>query len=132
MEDAAAPPPSIQKPKKAKPVNWSTKAGLKFPVSRVRAGIKQNGDVSSVARNAPVFLAAVLEYLAAEILELSSRVCTANGKKKIGPYFIQMAIKQDPELCELLRDVDIASAGVMPHIHPVLLAPKKKSKVASA
>ena len=53
-----------------------------------------------IGAGAPVYLAAVLEYLAAEVLE---------------------------ELSKLLAGVTIAEGGVLPNIHTVLL-PKKSGK----
>ncbi|PPR97586.1 hypothetical protein GOBAR_AA23089 [Gossypium barbadense] len=56
----------------------------------------------------PIYLAAVLEYLAAKVL---------------------LAVRNDEELGKLLAGVTIARGGVLPNINLVLL-PKKTEKAA--
>ena len=70
---------------------------------------------------APVYLAAVLEYLCAEILELAGNAARDNKKSRIVPRHITLAVKNDEELNKLLGNVTIASGGVLPNIHAVLL-----------
>ena len=54
-----------------------------------------------------------------------------NKKSRIVPRHIQLAIRNDEELSKLLGTVTIASGGVLPNIHSVLL-PKKSKKSGSA
>lgn len=61
------------------------------------------------AGGAPVYLAAVLEYLCAEILELAGNAARDNKKSRIVPRHITLAVKNDEELNKLLGDVTIAS-----------------------
>ncbi|EKM57556.1 uncharacterized protein PHACADRAFT_206455 [Phanerochaete carnosa HHB-10118-sp] len=75
----------------------------------------------------PVYLAAVLEYLAAEILELAGNAARDNKKQRIVPRHLQLAIRNDEELNKLLGDVVISQGGVVPHIDPALL-PSKTQK----
>ena len=56
-----------------------------------------------------VVLCTVLEYLAAEILELAGNAARDNKKTRIIPRHIQLAVRNDEELSKLLSGVTIAS-----------------------
>jgi len=109
----------------------SFRAGLQFPVGRIHRHLRQGRYSARVGAGAPVYLAAVLEYLSAEILELAGNASRDNKKHRIVPRHIQLAIRNDEELNKLLGDVTIASGGVLPHIHAVLLPRKSKKEVES-
>jgi histone H2A len=106
----------------------SAKAGLQFPVGRVARYMKKAKVADRVGAGAPVYLAAVLEYLSAEILELAGNAARDNKKSRIVPRHIQLAVRNDEELNKLLGGVTIASGGVMPHIHASLMPKSGKGK----
>jgi histone H2A len=112
-----------------KATSKSSKAGLQFPVARVGRYLKKGKFATRVGAGAPVYLAAVLEYLCAEILELAGNAARDNKKTRIVPRHIQLAVRNDEELNKLLGSVTIAGGGVLPNIHAVLL-PKKVKKTA--
>ena len=66
-----------------KAVSKSAKAGLQFPVGRVARFLKKGKYAERVGAGAPVYLAAVLEYLAAEVLELAGNAARDNKKTRI-------------------------------------------------
>lgn len=59
-----------------------------------------------------------------QVLELAGNAARDNKKARIVPRHIQLAVRNDEELSKLLGEVTIASGGVMPNIHNLLL-PKK-------
>ncbi|KAJ0232347.1 histone H2A.5 [Hirschfeldia incana] len=109
-----------------KSVTKSVKAGLQFPVGRIARYLKKGRYAIRYGAGAPVYLAAVLEYLAAEVLELAGNAARDNKKNRINPRHLCLAIRNDEELGKLLHGVTIASGGVLPNINPVLL-PKRTS-----
>ena len=113
--------------KKGKSTSRSAKAGLQFPVGRVDRYMRQGRVAARIGAGAPVYMAAVLEYLCAEILELAGNAARDNKKSRIIPRHIQLAVRNDEELNKLMGGVTIAAGGVLPNIHAVLL-PKKKGK----
>lgn len=122
-----APAASGSRGPRAKAQTRSSRAGLQFPVGRMARYLKDGKFAERIGGGAPVYLAAVLEYLAAEILELAGNAARDNKKHRIIPRHIQLAIRNDEELNKLLSDVTIASGGVLPNIHAALI-PKKSSK----
>jgi histone H2A len=106
----------------------SAKAGLQFPISRIRHYIRQGKYATRMGAGAPVYLTAVLEYLCAKILELAGNVTHNNKKACIVPRHITLAVKNDEELNKLFGGITIASGGVLPNIHAVLLPKKSATK----
>ena len=102
----------------------SSRAGLQFPVGRMHRLLRKGHYAQRVGAGAPVYLAAVLEYLSAEILELAGNAARDNKKSRIIPRHLQLAIRNDEELNKLLAGVTIAQGGVLPNIQAILL-PKK-------
>lgn len=89
--------------KRAKPVTASTKAKLTLPVARIEAIWRKHfpdyiGSDRRIGETAPVYAAAVIEYLITEILEVSANVTKEKRKKTIVPAFVEEAIEKDKEL----------------------------------
>jgi len=106
----------------------SQKAGLTFPVGRLHRHLKEGQFAQRVGVGAPVYLAAVLEYLTAEILDLAGNASRDNKRVRIIPRHIMLAIRNDEELNKLLSNVHITAGGVIPNIHADLLPAKGEGK----
>ena len=103
----------------------SQKAGIFFNVDKVLRKLKQANPGMIVRKEAAVLTTGVIEYLVAELLELSGNAAAQLKSHRIKPRHVFLAVANDPELETLLQHVTIKEAGVMPNIHPNLL----KSKV---
>ncbi|XBI22804.1 protein H2A.6-like [Aegilops tauschii subsp. strangulata] len=112
-----------------KAVTRSVRAGLQFPVGRIGRYLKKGRYAQRVGSGAPVYLAAVLEYLATEVLELAGDAAKESKKARIIPRHLMIAVQGDPELSRLLAGVTIAYGGVVPYINSALL-PKKGAGAA--
>lgn len=104
---------------KAKPKSHSRRAGLQFPPARAA-----NATNMRLSSGAKVYLAGVLEYLCAEVLELAGNAARDNRRTRINERDLMLAIDNDEELHILYRRT-VNNGGVLPNIHAVLL-PKRK------
>jgi len=84
----------------------SRRAGLLFPVGRIHRLCRKGPWVGSrISAGAPVYLAAVMEYLTAELLEQAGLVARYGSSSRISPRHIKKAVKTDDELDKLCDGV---------------------------
>ncbi|CAI9534804.1 unnamed protein product [Staurois parvus] len=99
---------------RAKAKTRSSQAGLLFPVGRVhrllRKRLLRKGRVGRAG--VPIYMAAVLEYLTAEILELAGNTARDNKKTRIIHRHLQLAVRNDKELNKLLGGITITQGGI--------------------
>merc|ERR1712151_255598 len=119
------------KAKATKATSRSARAGLNFPVGRIARFLKKGRYAQRVGSGASVYLAAVLEYLTAEVLELSGNAAKSYKKSRIIPRCVFLAVKEDTELNQLLNNAVIATGGVKEHIEPFLVKKKGKKEAAA-
>ena len=112
---------------KKKSKSKSARAGLTFPVARMGRNLRNMRVAKRYGAGGPVYLTAVIEYMAAEVLELAGNAARDNKKSRIVPRHITLAVRNDEELNKFLGGVTVAAGGVLPNIHSVLL-PKKSKK----
>jgi len=106
-------------------VSKSVKAGTTFPVGRLNRYLKQGRYSNRYGGSAGAFMAGVLEYLTAEILELAGDLCTQDKMKTIKPKHINLGIRSDSELTKLITNVQIMEGGQLSNINDALV---KKGK----
>jgi histone H2A len=92
----------------------TTQAGLLVPPSLLRPLLSCR--FKRVAKPSTVFLAALVQYLMAEILELSGNTAKNQKKKKsrISPRHVFLAATSDEELGTLFKRAVFVAGGVMP------------------
>ena len=64
----------------------SRRAGLHFPVGRIHRFLRKGPYAGRIGAFAPVYLAAVLEYLCAEIIELAGKTRKKYGMCEVSSY----------------------------------------------
>ncbi|CAF3874838.1 unnamed protein product [Rotaria magnacalcarata] len=90
----------------------SARAGVLFSVPRFHRYIKKSTPKSRVTMAAAVYTAAVIEYLTAEVLELSGNAAKDHKKQRINARHIFLAISIDEELKKMSRSSTAAVAKV--------------------
>lgn len=86
--------------------NVTAITNLQLSPVTVKKMIKSMGmDVTDIPVESFIFLAAALEYLMAEILELSGNAASDNRKSTIGNWHIELVLLNDEELTELFTRV---------------------------
>lgn len=83
---------------KGKAKTRSSRAGLQFPVGRIHRLLRKGNYAERVGAGAPVYLAAVMEYLAAEVLELAGNAARDNKKTRsvTSPSFLPSSFLSSP------------------------------------
>ena len=79
------------------------KKGSSFSISRLATFCKSGKYAERIGAGTPIYMAAALEYLVYEILELACAEAEKDRKVRITPTHIMRAIKNDPELTKLLK-----------------------------
>ena len=85
-------------------VSGSTRAGVTFPVARCNRMLKQGRYGRRVGGSAGAYMAAVLEYVAAEILELAADEAEAKKQRTLKPKHLGRAVQSDGELGKLMAN----------------------------
>ena len=114
QQQQQARPDAKPKPKPtSSKITGSQRAGLVFPVGRVSRMIRQTRLAPRISSTAGVYVSAVMEYLAAEIVELAGYAAKDQTRKRISPRHIELAVRKDGELDNLLSRVTVPEGGVV-------------------
>ncbi|PWV16642.1 putative histone H2A [Trypanosoma cruzi] len=130
----ATPKQAAKKASKKRSGGRSAKAGLIFPVGRVGSLLRRGQYARRIGASGAVYMAAVLEYLTAELLELSVKAASQQAKKpkRLTPRTVTLAVRHDDDLGTLLKDVTLSRGGVMPSLNKALAKKHKSSKKSRA
>jgi histone H3/H4 len=101
------------------------KAGLVFNTARVEHILRKY--FKKISASSSLYLSAVLEYITAEIMELSGNAAKDNKMKTISIRHVMFATDFDEELHNLKKRLhwDWAGAGSIPYIHSKLYPTKE-------
>ena len=95
------------KPKKgvrkdgAAKVSGQHRAGIVWGVGRTASALRKGRFSERFGKGAAIFMAAVLQYLTSEILEMAGDIASEKKNSIIRPAYIQTAIRNDEELVKL-------------------------------
>ncbi|KAH0473382.1 MAG: hypothetical protein KVP17_005016 [Porospora cf. gigantea B] len=105
----------------------STRAGLTFPVARVRKLMRDGKFARRISPSSAVAVAAILEYMVCELAQVSGDAVKQNSMHKLTPRAVELGIRSDDEFARYLANVSIARSGVV----GALTAKKAKSGKSS-
>ncbi|KAF8280690.1 putative histone H2A [Trypanosoma cruzi] len=105
-----------------------------FPVGRVGSLLRRGQYARRIGASGAVYMAAVLEYLTAELLELSVKAASQQAKKpkRLTPRTVTLAVRHDDDLGMLLKNVTLSRGGVIPSLNKAVAKKHKSSKKARA
>ena len=104
------------------------RAQIIFPPSRFMRMMRRDALNQRIGKGASICMAAVVEYLSSEIMEIAGTLAEEDHKKRINNRHLLLAIRKDDELSKLFSDIIVHEGGVPPHIEKALLPAKKVGK----
>ena len=105
------------------------KIGIIFPPSMCEKFLRKFGNSNiMITVESPVYLASVLEYISAEILDLSSSIASAHNRIRITVRDLEIAIRTDYEFNSFFNKNNIyfIGGGIIPFINPIIKNKNKK------
>ncbi len=121
--------------------NKASRSGLQFPPHisekflRLQSSASHSaGSMLSVAQGAPIYMAAVIEYIASELLELGGNQARNNKRQTINIRHLFLATSGDQEITQLLEDLNVnwLGGGVVPYVHSSLIPTKERQRKLAA
>ena len=91
--------------RKKEAVSRTVKAGLKFPVGWANRYLRKWRYGKPVGQWAPIYLAAVIQYIAAEVLELAGNAARESNNSVIQSCHVEQVLRNDEELAKLVPNV---------------------------
>lgn len=91
---------------------WPERIGVSFPVGRIKRYLTESFTGKRVDVGAAIYVAAVLEYIVAEVMELSGQSAIDNKTRRINPRDIYSTCCHDEELRKLFKNASILQGRV--------------------
>ncbi|CAI5785047.1 histone H2A-beta, sperm-like [Podarcis lilfordi] len=108
--EEAEPSCHARKPKTSR----SCRAGLVFPVSRIERFLRKGDYAERIGSGSSVYMAAVLQYLTYDIMDIAGNIAKNDHKRRIAPRHLQRAISDDAELHSLLGGITFPQGNTLP------------------
>lgn len=92
IKEANSKKEEVKDGKISKNSSLSKRAGLVFPVARIHSYMKRQKIAPRCSHGAAIYLAAAIEYLVAEIMEISGDAAKSNKKTRITREWFEVKI----------------------------------------
>lgn len=121
--------------------NKAARSGLSFPPHISEKFLRLQGSASesaasklSVGQRSPVYMAAVIEYIASEILQFAGQSAVDGKRSTITVRHLLLATHNNPDLYSLLENLNFnwLGGGVLPNINPAIIPSKEKQRKLAA
>ncbi|XP_045850651.1 histone H2A-Bbd type 2/3-like [Meles meles] len=89
----------------------TARAELSFSVSHVERLLREGRYARRLGSSAPVFLAAVIQYLTATVLELAGNEARNCGSTRITPELVDMAVHNNALLSRFFQSTTISQVA---------------------
>ncbi|ETE60308.1 hypothetical protein L345_13949, partial [Ophiophagus hannah] len=99
------PEPSCRRRQRKPKTSRSCRAGLIFPVSRIDRFLRKGDYTERIGSGASVYMAAVLQYLTYDLVDIAGNIAMGAGRRRIAPGHLHQAVKEDSELQALFGGV---------------------------
>ena len=94
-----------------RPVRKQDKAAIEFPVGRIGRHLRKNSYFTRISEGASIYIAAALQHIINDILDLAVEVVNDDGRKRIIPGHILRGIIEDEEIKSLFKNALIFEGG---------------------
>uniref|UniRef100_A0A673UHN1 Histone H2A n=2 Tax=Suricata suricatta TaxID=37032 RepID=A0A673UHN1_SURSU len=83
----------------------TARAELSFSVSHVEHVLREDGYSKRLGATTPIFLAAVIQFLTAKVLEQAGIEAQKSGRRRVTPDLLARAVHNHPQLNDLFRSL---------------------------
>ncbi|XP_026955461.1 histone H2A-Bbd type 1 [Sagmatias obliquidens] len=83
----------------------TARAELSFSVSHMERLLREGHYAQLLSSSAPVYLVAIIQYLAARVLELARHEAQNSGRRRLTPELVDVAARSNALLSDLFRTI---------------------------